>query len=273
MQRRASAWAFRILQEKKRSTSAHFVTLTYDDAHVPINDHMQLTLDRKEIPLYMKRLRKLHEKIKTKKSKPLKYYAVGEYGEEFERPHYHMILFNAQAELIPLAWAKEKTMLGMCQIGDKGVTAGGAKYLCEYLLTADTQDNRIREKPFSLMSKNLGDNYLTKEMKQWHLQRDGQTIVLPNGTLEKTRTRYYAIHEGYKISLPRYYRDKIFPKIYREIDVPLLTEKFMIEEYKKAENNFTEYNNNKIGIIERNKTTRQKKQKAKQKTTLQQQIQ
>lgn len=270
--RRANAWAFRILQEKKRSTSAEFVTLTYDDAHVPINDNMRITLDRKAIPLYMKRLRKLHDKLDYPDKKPIKYYAVGEYGEELSRPHYHIIIFNAIKDLIPIAWAIDKTMLGLVQIGDKGVTAGGARYLAQYMLTGQEEEYILengkkiyfREKPFSLMSKNLGDNYITKEIKQWHLQKTGTEITI-NGKPYKTRDRYYAIQDGYKIALPRYYRDKIFPKIYRDIDVPLITEKNTIEEYKKAEKDFESYNRNKAGIVERNKSTMVKKIKLKQK--------
>lgn len=274
--RRADAWAFRILQEKKRSKSAHFIGLTYDDAHVPVNpETMRLTLDRKAIPLYMKRLRKLHDKIDYPEKKPLKYYAVGEYGEDYERPHYHMILFNAIPELIPIAWSIDKVMLGRVHIGEQGVTAGGARYLAQYMLTgqdekyilnADGSKTYFRERPFSLMSKNLGDNYITEQMKKWHLQRTGKKILMPNGTWQATRDRYYAIQDGFKIALPRYYRDKIFPKIYRDIDVPLITEKFTNKELEEAEKDFTNYANNKEGLIQSYKVTKLKKQKAKQRS-------
>lgn len=264
--RRADAWAFRILQEKKRSTSAHFVTLTYDDQHVPINaETMQITLDKKEIPKYMKRLRKLHEKVyKLKPSlrMKLKYYAVGEYGENRERPHYHIILFNAIKELIPLSWAIDNKMIGLVDIGKKGVTAGGARYLAQYMLTGQDGDYQNKEKPFSLMSKNLGDNYITEAIKKWHLEKTGQTVVTKDGIM-KTRDRYYAIQDGYKIALPRYYRDKIFPKIYREIDIPLITEKAMIKQYKEAEKDFAKYNRNLQGLRETGHSLKIKKQKQK----------
>lgn len=254
----------RIIWEKKRSRSALFVTLTYDDNHVPINkETMTITLNKKEIPLYIKRLRKLHDKIEYKDKKPIKYYGVGEYGEDRERPHYHIIIFNALPELIPIAWAIDKTMLGMVQIGDKGVTAGGARYLAQYMMTGQDLDYTNRQKPFSLMSKNLGDNYVTEAMKKWHLQKTGKAIVLPNGTLQKTRNRYYMINDGYKVSLPRYYRDKIFPKIYREIDIPLISEEWMIKEYKEMEKDFEGHLRNKVGQVETNKSTYLKKQKIK----------
>lgn len=287
--RRADGWAFRILQEKKRSASAHFVTLTYSDKHVPINKHYQLTLERKEIPKYIKRLRKLQNKAlkimpkpnpywdkETKKYKAIKYYAVGEYGEEIERPHYHIIIFNAIKELIPLAWNKRwkywdsegyeteiNDMLGIVQIGDKGVTAGGARYLAQYMLTGQNQNNEYREKPFSLMSKGMGLNYITNDIRKWHLQPTGSPIVLPNGKIIQTRDRYYTMNEGFKISLPRYFRDKIFPKIYREIDIPIIVNKFNEKEYKEISKNFLEHQNNREGLIETNKSIMIKKAKEK----------
>lgn len=269
LERRANAWAARILQEKKRSNSAHFVTLTYDDAHVPIDkETMNLTLDKTEIPRYMKRLRKLHnqaykidKKLKAE-SKPLKYYAVGEYGEDLERPHYHIILFNAIIDLIPMAWIKEKKLIGLIDIGEQGVTAGGARYLCQYMLTGQ-EETGGRQKPFSLMSKNLGSNYITTEIKKWHLQTTG-TAIEHNGKIIETRDRYYMIQDGFKIALPRYYRDKIFPKIYREIDVPLITAQHDQKEWEtKIKQNPEAYYHNINGQRETNKSTYQKKQKKK----------
>lgn len=228
---------------------------------------MQLTLDKKAIPAYIKRLRKLHE-LDYKGKQPIKYYGVGEYGGQLERPHYHIILFNALKELIPIAWSLNKTMFGLCQIGDKGVTAGGARYLAQYMLTGQ-EDNQLRERPFSLMSKHLGDNYLTPEMKKWHLQKTGKTIIGKNGNLIKTRDRYYMIQDGYKIALPRYYRDKIFPKIYRDIDVPIITAQHDQKEWDtKIKQDPHSYYMNVDGQRETNKSTYSKKQKAKQRQNL-----
>lgn len=248
--------------------------MTYDDKHIPINpETMRLTLDKTEIPRYMKRLRKLHSKayrimkkkdgINAKDRPRLKYYAVGEYGEEVERPHYHMILFNAIKELIPLSWSINKEMLGMIQIGEKGVTAGGAIYLCQYMLTGQDGNYEHKQKPFSLMSKNLGDNYVTEEMKRWHLEKTGKAIVTAKGKIIKTRDRYYAIQDGYKIALPRYYRDKIFPKIYREIDIPIIVNEHIIEELKEAEKDFMAYARNQEGLRQTGESIKLKKIKQK----------
>ena len=59
-----------------------FVTLTYDDDHLPEYN----SLNYKHFQDFMKRLRKSHNGVR--------FYMCGEYGEDFSRPHYHALLFN-----------------------------------------------------------------------------------------------------------------------------------------------------------------------------------
>ena len=79
--RQRQDWAIRMAHESKSWDRNCFVTLTYDEEHCPekINKH--------DIQVFIKRLR-------HKSSRPIRYYAVGEYGEKTHRPHYHAIIFN-----------------------------------------------------------------------------------------------------------------------------------------------------------------------------------
>lgn len=61
-----------------------FLTLTYDDNHLPSNG----SLDKEHLTLFLKRYRKRYEPAK------IRYYGVGEYGENTNRPHYHLLLFG-----------------------------------------------------------------------------------------------------------------------------------------------------------------------------------
>jgi len=61
-----------------------FVTLTYSDENLPEGG----SLDRRAVPLFLKRLRK---RIAPRR---LRYFQVGEYGEKLGRPHYHALLFG-----------------------------------------------------------------------------------------------------------------------------------------------------------------------------------
>lgn len=76
-----------------------FVTLTYSDENNPV------TLVPKHLQDFLKRLRKKLEPSK------IRFYAVGEYGDQTERPHYHLAIFNFPSCLH--GWTRPRThMLG-----------------------------------------------------------------------------------------------------------------------------------------------------------------
>lgn len=79
---RTREWANRITHEITYWDDAVFITLTYD------NDHYKNELCKRDVQLFIKRLRKSIEPRK------IKYYGCGEYGEKFGRPHYHIIIFG-----------------------------------------------------------------------------------------------------------------------------------------------------------------------------------
>lgn len=79
----AHEWALRAMHEASMHDSSLFVTLTYDDEHLPVNH----SLDYKDFQLFMHRLRK-------RVPGAGRFLMCGEYGEENGRPHYHAILFG-----------------------------------------------------------------------------------------------------------------------------------------------------------------------------------
>lgn len=94
---RSREWANRCMLELQYHDSAYFVTLTYDDFHVPKSyyadpetgeAHTSLTLCKRDFQLWMKRLRKKFSDDK------IRFFACGEYGGETKRPHYHAIVFG-----------------------------------------------------------------------------------------------------------------------------------------------------------------------------------
>lgn len=95
----AQDWACRMMMElyTPTTTSAYFVTLTYDDLHVKITDgadprtgeyRQGLTLDKRDVQLWFKRLRKACP------GADIRYLVAGEYGDQSGRPHYHCALYN-----------------------------------------------------------------------------------------------------------------------------------------------------------------------------------
>lgn len=211
--RRVSNWSFRLLKEAEISDSAYFVTLTYAPEHVPRTKNRFKTLVKTDVQKFFKRFRKEHN------GKPLKYYVCGEYGFERERPHYHIILFNAQLELLigdenykifkngflPLNGKIEFTackswQYGYLTVGE--VNPASVGYTLEYITKGrivPAHKNDDRQKEFSLMSKGMGKNYLTSEMIWWHKKDilNRMYCIIPQSG-------------GKKIAMPRYYRDKIY---------------------------------------------------------------
>jgi len=180
-----SDWALRLHYEGKRHLVKKFVTLTYADAHLHWKNGVS-QLDKRDVQLWLKRVRRTGAKVR--------YYAVGEYGSQTYRPHYHILLFgDVSDDVIRNAWP-----LGLVHIGS--VTDASVMYCLGYIVNGKGWKMRTkRVAPFSLMSRRpgLGSGYLTPAMIEWH--RSG---------------RYnYAILDGSKRHLPRYYKCKIFSKI------------------------------------------------------------
>lgn len=194
--RYASAWSFRLMQEEKQSTSAYFITLTYAGDHLTFTGNRFATLVKSDLQEFFKRLR--YAQAGSAYS-GIKYYAVGEYGSKNKRPHYHVILFNADIQHIDPAW-----QLGSIYYGDVGPASVG--YCLKYLMKKGQipmhqRDDRLPE--FSMMSKGLGKNYLTDAMVTWHLDQIEDRL-------------YCTTLDGHKITIPRYYKDKIFSDVYFE---------------------------------------------------------
>lgn len=79
---RSRQWAVRNMHENALHFESCFITLTYDDDHLPYGN--TLVLDH--FQLFMKRLRKKHG--------PVRFFHCGEYGDQTFRPHYHALIYG-----------------------------------------------------------------------------------------------------------------------------------------------------------------------------------
>lgn len=78
----AKGWALRCMHERQSHDFSSFITLTFDEQHVPSDGN----LDVRHVQLFVKRLRKELGSVR--------YFFAGEYGGKFGRPHYHGLLFG-----------------------------------------------------------------------------------------------------------------------------------------------------------------------------------
>lgn len=80
---RSRQWAVRIMHEAAMHEDNCFLTLTYDDEHLPADG----SLRKADFQNFMKKVRKVH-------GTGVSYFHCGEYGDLTWRPHYHAILFG-----------------------------------------------------------------------------------------------------------------------------------------------------------------------------------
>ncbi len=183
---RQNEWVFRLEQEAKQEPKTYFITLTYNDEHLPVGTcdqtgHIHPTLNYEHVQLYMKRLRK---KSKNK----IKHYSVGEYGEKTQRPHYHQILFGADAKRVESSWT-----YGHSQV--RPVTPARIRYVTKYMGKRISNTPEGMTKPMNVMSRGLGLSYLTPEILNHH---------------QKHQIDYLTLDDGIKMKMPKYYLNKIF---------------------------------------------------------------
>ncbi|MFV1885010.1 MAG: hypothetical protein ACMZ7B_11020 [Balneola sp.] len=191
---RRTQWAFRLKQELKVSKNAYFITLTYNDEEIPEtqpdeNGVIHQTLDKKHLTDFIKRLREIQ--YRDTGLRTIRYYAVGEYGTETDRPHYHIILFNINRQYLnrlSTIWGFGHTHIGT-------VTEASIYYVAKYHVNRNPDENDHRVKEFATMSRKPGIGY---------------NYVETNSQYHNDFTRNYVINNGFKISMPRYYKDKIF---------------------------------------------------------------
>ena len=121
---RAREWSTRIMHEMGSHEDAVFATLTYDNEHLPADG----SISKDELQRFMKRLRK------AMGGRKIRYYACGEYGETYKRPHYHACLFGLDFSEDRLLWTvrsgfnvyRSKVLedcwpSGLCEVGSFSV--------------------------------------------------------------------------------------------------------------------------------------------------------
>lgn len=176
-------WSIRCYHELQQHDKASFVTLTYDDEHLPKDGKLK----KSHVQNFIKTLRK-HYKIK--------YFACGEYGEKFGRPHYHLIIFGEDFKCNELVNSDGTYTSRLIQQhwGKKGnvvvapVTMASICYTCGYVMKKlDDPDT------FNMMSTRpaIGKEWLEKNIDD--LANHGFTVI--EGKQYQIPKRYFDWYE------------------------------------------------------------------------------
>lgn len=237
-------WAIRIQKETTLWPQNWFVTLTYDDEHVPwkstVNKETgEVITGQTLIPEHMKKFIKdlrRHWKYHYNHDN-IRFFGCGEYGEKSERPHLHICVFNLpltkeQLELkfhniqgdpificeeIEKIWGKGIVSLG-------AVTWESAAYVARYMVKKQKGENaeayynsKAQEPEFTRMSRKPGiarDWY--EEHKEEIYKNDELFIPKKGGAIKLKPAKYfdrlYDIEEPVKMEEIKTRRRKIAKK-------------------------------------------------------------
>lgn len=204
--RYARAWADRCMLELQSHEYAWFVTLTYDDDHVPLTwDDLHMSLCKRDFQLFMKRLRKAVSPTK------LRFFAAGEYGDQTMRPHYHAIIYGLDLQGDDLEFYKRDTANKysiykspfLAKIWQNGfvvvgkVTWDTCAYTARYVMkklkgpAAQAYSDLGIEPPFSLMSRKPGIARAYYEEHPELFDYDHIDVSTPTGGKEIQIPRYF----------------------------------------------------------------------------------
>lgn len=170
-------WSMRLIHELEYWEEASFVTLTYNNENLPQDG----SLNKKDLQDFWKRLRK-------NTGSKLKYFACGEYGEHYNRPHYHAIIFGIGPNkklIIADSWKHGYTKSGT-------VTYDSCRYVCDYVLKKyngkkEVEEYGDKQSPYKTSSQGLGKRFALDHRLPW--REEPLTTV-----------------RGVPCALPRYYR-------------------------------------------------------------------
>lgn len=224
---------FQIEQDK---VPAYFVTLTYNDKHLPDQGHASID-----------HIKKFKRKFSKQVGKPLKYFCVSEYGSKTDRVHYHILIFGipydlgiTQVEtdrkvmqLVQYCWREpvrhsshygyvtfeeylkeypqvfyrkpdyDPYSFGYSECSLVKSTASAASYVVKYVgKDFDEKEDRPVVRSISI---NMGLDFVNELIKQPHKQ--GKFTYVP-----------FAGKEPKDVSLCGYYLGKVFPSLSKLID-------------------------------------------------------
>lgn len=226
------AFIYRMDCESRTSLASFFYTLTYDDMIAPPPpDGVQ----KRHLQNFMKYLRK---SIPYEQYGRIRFYACGEYGGTYRRPHYHIVLWFPDKMV-----SKEFVTQHVLDCWHYGFISDGyleqlsQSYVAKDMLKIDDPElyeacnKGYLNMPFHLQSMRPGIGALFIEKNKHYFQ--GRDPFNCSVTMQS----------GAKLPLPRYFRDKIFPsRVWDEVHSDEYQSKLkaqQLRDYKENKSRFS----------------------------------
>lgn len=250
---RVSNWVMRI--EHQAYTMGHkgiFVTLTFNDESLEKLGKLDetrkiISIYKQDLQLFFKRLRRSLEK-----EQKIKYFACGEYGEKFGRPHYHGIILGLDSsDLIDRQRIRDAWPYGNAYFGS--VTPDSIRYVCAYIQKAYSGKKIDKEKyygdknpPFQLQSIGMGKDYF---------------MIIENEIVKTGKIKYH----GKELNPPKYYYDKCKEKIDNKLKNKIKLENQIKykKKYPETTKMLNQYHNGISSAVQHDIVVERSKQRAK----------
>lgn len=200
MKRKSNDWRVRLNEEMRFDNQCEFVTLTVNnDYYKELNKLIDDSIKgyERDNAIIKIATRRFLERWRFKNKKSVKHWLVSELGGNgTENIHLHGFIWSKNKEEIEKTWS-----YGYVFCGD-WVNEQTINYCIKYVMKTDQKHKTY--KPIILTSKGIGSNY-TKRLDS------SRNKYKKNETKE-----YYTTRSGTKLSLPIYYRNKIYNDNERE---------------------------------------------------------
>lgn len=196
---RAQNWKFRLKQEiKHQNMKGHFISLTFDERqYIKLSKEIKFKGYKKVNAIAKLAVKRFRERWRKKYKKSPRHFLVTELGTvNSKRLHLHGIIWtNEDKKEIRRIWKYGNAWIGYND-QDTYVNEQSAGYIVKYITKPD--ENHPNYDPIVLASPGIGRAWLdTYEAK----------LAAYNGTETKD---YYIDEQGFKQSIPAYYRRKMY---------------------------------------------------------------
>lgn len=199
LKQKSNNWKVRLFEEIKYNNDYTFVTLTFSDVSLEyLKSKVKIKSDIIDNDIATVGVRYFFENIRKSTKKSLKHWLITELGQtNTERVHLHGLIKTTDIDFLRKKW-----IWGISYFGTY-VNKKTINYIVKYVTKVDSLHKNFVPKIFA--SPGLGKGYIDNYNSQLNKFKGNITNEL------------YINESGLKISLPIYYRNKIYSEEEREM--------------------------------------------------------